>query len=168
VNHGNPYNTWVPIAVLVVVILLRSRHVGRDRPFNIRWFWVLPAMAVVGIGAALAVHPPALIGWLALAGGAALGIPLGWQRAKLTHIGRNDKGDLIIRHSAAAMLLLVGVIVLRQVARYEMVEAGAAHAAWLGLATEALMGFALGSIVTFRGELWLRARAILASAWSDV
>lgn len=163
-NHGNPYSTWMPIAVIAVVFLLRSRHVGRDRPFNIRWIWVLPAIAVIGIVAALATHPPVLAGWLALAGGLALGVPLGWKRAKLTHIGRNAQGDLIIRHSAAAMLLLIGVIALRQVARYEMVEAGAAHAAWLSLASDALMGFALGSIVTFRGELWLRARAILNAA----
>ena len=163
-NQGNPTSTWIPIAVLVVVMLLRSRNIGRDRPFNIRWFWVLPAIAVVGIGVALALHPPALMGWLALAVGAALGVPLGWQRAKFTHIGRNDQGGLIIRQSAAAMLLLVGVVVLRQFARYEVMEAGAAHAAWLGLASEALMGFAVGSIVTFRGELWLRARSIMAAA----
>ena len=163
-NHGNPYNTWMPIAVLVVVMLLRSRHVGRDRPFNIRWLWVLPAIAVVGIGAALAVHPPAPMGWLALAAGAALGVPLGWQRAKFTHIGRNEQGGLIIRQSAAAMVMLVGVVALRQVARYEVMEAGAAHAAWLGLASDALMGFAVASIVTFRGELWLRARAVMAAA----
>ncbi len=163
-HQGNPYNTWIPIAVIVVVMLLRSRNVGRDRPFNIKLAWVLPAIAVVGIGTALAMHPPTLLGWLALAAGAVLGIPLGWKRAKLTHIGRNEQGDLVIRHSAAAMLLLVGVIVLRQFARYEIMEAGSTHTEWLSLASDALMGFAVGSIVTFRGELWLRARAIMASA----
>jgi hypothetical protein len=35
------------------------------------------------------------------------------------------------------------------------------------LATDALMGFALGSILTFRGELWMRARAILRQGWSE-
>jgi hypothetical protein len=162
VNHDNPYNTWMPIAIIVVVMLLRSRNVGRERPFNMTLVWVLPAIAVAGIGAALALHPPALMGWAALALGLVLGAPLGWKRAKLTHIGRNEKGDLIIRHSAAAMILLVAVIALRQFARYEMVAAGPSHAEWLGWASDALMGFALGSILTFRGELWLRARAILA------
>ncbi|MDE1914621.1 MAG: DUF1453 family protein [Sphingomonadales bacterium] len=162
-HHDNPYATWMPIVIIVVVMLLRSRSVGRERPFNMTLVWVLPAVAVLGIGAALAVHPPPLMGWMALAAGLALGVPLGWKRAKLTHIGRNEKGDLIIRHSAAAMLLLVGVIVLRQLARYEMMAAGATHGEWLALASDALMGFALGSIVTFRGELWIRARAILAS-----
>lgn len=162
--HGaNPYSQWIPIAIIVVVMALRSRRVGQDRPFNIRWFWVLPVIAVLGIGAGLAVRPPAPMGWLALLGGLVLGVPLGWQRAKLTHIGRDPvTGALTIRHSAAAMMLLVGVIVLRQVARYEMMEAGASHAAWLALASDALMGFALGSICTFRGELYLRGRAILA------
>lgn len=162
-HHDNPYATWMPIAIIAVVMVLRSRNVGRERPFNMTMMWVLPAIAVLGIGAALAVHPPAMMGWLALAAGLVLGVPLGWKRAKLTHIGRNEKGDLIIRHSAAAMLLLIGVIVLRQFARYEMMAAGATHAEWLSLVSDALMGFALGSIVTFRGELWMRARAILAS-----
>lgn len=157
-NHANPYSTWIPIAIIAVVFALRSRQIGRDRPFSLRWAWILPVIAVVGIGAALAVHPPALTGWLALALGLVLGVPVGWKRAKLTHIGRNAQGDLVIRHSAAAMMLLVAVVALRQVARYEMMQA---DAAWLGLASDALMGFALGSIVTFRGELWLRARALV-------
>jgi hypothetical protein len=93
-----------------------------------------------------------------------LGVPLGWQRAKFTHIGRDPAtGALFIRQSAAAMLLLIGVIVLRQFARYEMIEAGAAHTEWLALASDALIGFAVGSICTFRGELYLRARSILAA-----
>jgi hypothetical protein len=163
VNQGNPYSTWIPIAVIAVVVLLRSRNVGRDRPFNIRWIWVLPVIAVIGIGALLVTHPPALLGWVALVGGLVLGVPLGWKRAKLTHIGRNAEGDLIIRQSAAAMLLLVGVIVLRRIASYEMMQAGTEHAQMLALASDALMGFALGSILTFRGELWMRAKAILAS-----
>jgi hypothetical protein len=61
-----------------------------------------------------------------------LGVPLGWKRAKLTHIGHGPDGTLIIRHSAAALFLLVGVIALRQVATYEMVEAGPAQGQWLG------------------------------------
>lgn len=162
--HGaNPYSQWIPIAVIVLVVALRARRVGQDRPFNIRWFWVLPVIALVGIGAALAVRPPAPLGWAALLGGLVLGVPLGWQRAKLTHIGRDPvTGALTIRHSAAAMMLLMGVIVLKQMANYEMREVGADHAAWLALASDALMGFALGSILTFRGELYLRGRAILA------
>lgn len=166
-NNPTSPNTWIPIAVLVVVLLLRGRHVGRDRPFNIRWIWVLPVIAVLGIGAGLAYHPPTPAGWGALIAGFVLGVPLGWKRAKLTHIGHGPEGTLIIRHSAAALFLLVGVIALRRVATYEMAQAGAAQAEWLGLATDALMGFALGSILTFRGELWMRARALLRQGWSE-
>jgi len=163
-QSANPYSQWIPIAVIVVVLALRSRQIGRERPFRPGLSLILPVIALVGITALLITRPPEPLGWAALVGGLVLGVPLGWQRAKFTHIGRDPvTGALFIRQSAAAMMLLIGVIVLRQFARYEMIEAGAAHAAWLALASDALIGFAVGSICTFRGELYLRARSILAA-----
>ncbi|WP_343612428.1 CcdC protein domain-containing protein [Novosphingobium sp.] len=163
-QSANPYSQWIPIAVIVVVLALRSRQIGRERPFRPALSLILPVIALAGITAMLITRPPAPLGWAALGAGLVLGVPLGWQRAKFTHIGRDPvTGALFIRQSAAAMMLLIGVIVLRQFARYEMIEAGAAHAEWLALASDALIGFAVGSICTFRGELYVRARSILAA-----
>lgn len=158
-------STWIPIAVIAAVMTWRARHVGRDRRFDLSRVWILPVVVAVVIAAALMAHPPVWQGWLALALGAALGVLLGWQRGRLTHIGLHpETGEVMVRHSAAAMLLMVGVVVLRQYARFRLAELGPGHGDMLLLASDAMMGLAGGAVITFRAELWLRAKRILASS----
>ena len=163
-HPANPAGLWIPLVIVVVAMLLRSRRVGRERRFSPRWNLAVPALLAVVVAVALIAHPPAPVGWGGFVVGVVLGAPLGGQRARLTHIGHDPAtGALTIRHSAGAMLLLVVVVVARQAARAWLIEAGA-QGAWVDAVGLALLGLAVASIVAFRGELAWRARRLLASA----
>ena len=65
-----------------------------------------------------------------------------------------------LRLARLALVLMVVVIGVRQIAKYEMPS----HGANLWLFSDGMIGFALGMILAFRTELWLRGRRLLAGA----
>jgi len=161
-GQQDPYSTFIPLVVIAIIIALRARKVGKDMPFSLARNWIMPGIVVVAVGALLANHPPSLIGWGVLAVAAAVGAPVGWHRGKLTHLAVDpESGALLMRPSAAALALMVAVIAVRQIARYEIAPS---HGERLWLFSDGMIGFALGMIIAFRTELWLRGRRLLAGA----
>lgn len=163
-GHQDPYSTFIPLVVIAIIIALRARRVGKDRPFSLARNWIVPGVALVVVAGLLASHPPGLLGWGILVLAAVLGAPLGWHRGKLTHLSVDpDSGALLMRPSVAALVLMVAVIALRQAAKYVMMQDPASsHGERLWLFSDGMIGFALGMIFAFRTELWLRARRLLA------
>ena len=153
--------TILPFAVLALVMALRWRNVKRARPFRPGRLWIAPALFLLLAGFVLFSMPPSATGWLAFVGGALVGGALGWQRGKLMHLEHDGQGQLMIRTSPAALVLIVVVIGAK---RLLAPAAGAGDGASAALApqalllTDALLGFALGMIVMMRIELWLRER----------
>jgi hypothetical protein len=157
----NPYETLIPLGVMGIIIALRARKVGKDQPFSLARNWIMPGIVVLAVIGLLVSHPPTLIGWGVWAVAGAMGAPLGWHRGKLTHLSLDpETGALLMRPSAAALVLMVVVIGVRQIAKYEMPS----HGANLWLFSDGMIGFALGMILAFRTELWLRGRRLLAGA----
>jgi hypothetical protein len=151
---------WIGVIIVALVMLLRAREIGRERVLKLRWVWVVPVLVVSGIAFMVSrQHPDAAqIGGLAL--GALLGLPLGWHRGKLTALRLDEpSGALMMRPSAASMLLLMGLVAARQYARFQMMDM--APSPWLDMASEALLGMAIGSVIAFRVELALRGRRLL-------
>jgi membrane protein CcdC involved in cytochrome C biogenesis len=161
--HGNLVQYGISALVLFVVLGLRLRSMSRVRPLNTGQIWIAPLILLILAGFTLAAHPP---GGLALAaGGGALiaGGLLGWQRGRMIHIFRDPAtGKLFQKASPAAMLLLVGVILLRFVFRAVMGQpsGGAALSNQALMLTDALLMFAIGLLVATRVEMALRARRI--------
>ena len=61
-HPANPAGLWIPLVIVVVAMLLRSRRVGRERRFSPRWNLAVPALLAVVVAVALIAHPPAPVG----------------------------------------------------------------------------------------------------------
>ncbi len=144
-----------------LVIAWRMRSMARFRPINPARLWLVPALYTLVVVLALVSHPPGLVGWGLFVLALALGSALGWQRGRFTLIERDGAGGgLMMRQSPAGLLLIVGVIVVRQVARSAATQGGGAHGPGVWLVTDAMLGFALGFMAVFRLELGLRAQRL--------
>jgi hypothetical protein len=110
--------------------------------------------------------PPSRTGWLVLTVGLITGLSLGWYRGRFIHIERHSEtGELTQKASPIAMLLLVGLIVLKIGARAIFGETAATHPGSAAmLLTDAFIGFALGLLSATRLELYVRAKRLLAAA----
>ena len=160
----------VPLAVIpvaLVILFLRNR---RPRTLHVKWMWVAPAIVGLAIGLGLwgstyadPTHAPfGPLDWAVVAVGLLLGAAAGWQRGKSVTITRRADGSLEAQASPVGMLLIVGLLLLRQAVRPWMeANADGWHVSPVAL-QDAFLLFAAGMVVVQRIEMWLRARAILA------
>lgn len=155
--------TLLPFAVIAVVLALRLRSMGRERPLKLDTLWVIPAIYVLVASSMLMTLTPPPLGWGLMLAGLAVGAALGWHRGKLIRIERNRKtGELRQKASPVAMLLLVAIIILKLGARAIFGETAAEHPSSSAvLLTDAFLGFALGLLSATRLEIYLRARRLL-------
>lgn len=164
VQHGW-LTALLPFMIIALVVALRMRSMSRERPLKLGMLWLVPAIYVLLIGSILFASPPSRLGWALIALGLALGGILGWHRGKLIRITRNDEtGELSQKASPLAMLLLLGLIVLKFGARAIFGDSAVGHpGSGAMLLTDAFIGFALGLLSATRLELYVRARRILAA-----
>ncbi len=161
--HQSWISYAITIGVIAIVLALRLRSVSKERPLNVGTLWVVPAIYLAIIASMLFALPPNSAGWTVLATAIIVGAMLGWHRGKLIRIERNaETGQLVQRASPLAILLLVGLIVLKLGARMIFGDAAATQPGSPGmLMTDGFIGFALGLLSATRLELYLRARSIL-------
>ena len=163
---GNWLTAILPFVILAVVLAWRFRSMSKERPLNISSLWIVPVVYVALIGWMLLDLPPSLAGWALIAIGVAIGAVLGWHRGKMIRIERKaETGQLTQQASPLAMLLLVGIIVLKMGARAIFGDAAVTQpGSGAMLLTDAFLGFALGLLSATRLELYLRARRILTGS----
>ena len=163
---GNWLTTLLPFVILAVVIGLRMRSMSKERPLKVETLWVVPAIYVALVGFTLVSLRPAPLGWGLMALGIVVGAAIGWHRGKLIRIHRDEQsGELRQKASPLAMLLIVGLVVLKMGARAIFGDSAVAHpSSGAMLLTDAFLGFALGLLTATRVELYLRAQKILATA----
>ena len=161
--QAHPAQGWlsyaIPIAIFAVVLTLRLRSMGRMRPLRMERLWVVPALYAVVAAVMFFELPP--VGSVAIASAAALavGVAVGWQRGRMMHIHVDpDTHALNQKASPAALLFLIGLIVIRSAARAVLGTAGAVSPAML---TDPLIAFALGMFSATRLEMYLRAKRLL-------
>ncbi len=167
-NGGTIGQYLIPAVIIIVVMALRMRGMNRLRPLKLGQLWVVPAFYAVLVVGVIAASPPSAAGWAVLFVGVVIGGLVGWQRGRFMHIEVDPATDsLLQRPSLAAILLLVGLIVVRMGAR-SLMPAGAdpMHGTALML-TDGLLGLALGLLSATRAEMYLRGRKLLAAARSD-
>lgn len=149
--------------VIVVVMALRLRNVGKLRRMRLETLWIIPAIYLAMTVAIFATRPPVGITWAFIAAAAVAGAAIGWQRGKLMHIEVDpDTHTLNQRTSIAAIGFIVAVILLRNVAS-ALAGRGGLHVDVLTV-TDVAMGFALGMFGMQRVEMFLRAKRLLAEA----
>ena len=162
-HGGNWLTAILPFAIIAVVVALRLRSMSRERPLNVGSRWIIPLIYLALVVWILFALPPTISGWALIVAGVVAGAVLGWHRGKLIRIERDaETGKLMQRASPLAMLLLVGLIVLKLGAREIFGETAAGHPGSAAmLLTDAFIGFALGLLSATRLELYLRARRLL-------
>lgn len=152
----------ITIGIVVIVMALRMRGMGRMRPLNLSSLWIVPVVYLLAAVLMFVSLPPT--GWVAVASivGLLVGAAVGWQRGKMMHIhvdpethALNQKG------SPAAMFFLIALIVIRAGARSVLSQEGGVSPA---MVTDPLIAFALGMFTLTRLEMYLRAKRLLEEA----
>ncbi|WP_213980503.1 CcdC protein domain-containing protein [Sphingomonas sp. dw_22] len=168
-NPSNPQASWIGFAVsavvIVVVLGLRMRRLSRERPLKIEQMWIIPAIYGVVAGVMFWRFPPAGLMWIAVLAALGIGAAPGWQRGRMMRISVNpETHEISQKASPAAMLFIVGLIVVRMGAREAAAMGGSSFHADLTSITDILIAFALGLLATQRIEMVLRARRLLEEA----
>jgi hypothetical protein len=163
-TDGSITRYLVPIGIALVVIVARN---SRPRRLRIERLWILPAIYLIGIVAALVAAPPPVtpvcIGLLVL--GLLIGAGLGWQRARFMQIHIHpETHDLSSRASPIGIIFIFAVLLLR-------FGAGSflrAHPEVLDVPViaigDALAVLAVSMLAVQRLEVWRRASQMLAEA----
>jgi len=157
--------TLLPFVVIAIVLGLRFRSMGKERPLKLATLWLVPVLYLGIAGSMMFALPPPPLGWGLVAIGLAIGLVVGWYRGKMIHIERNaETGELRQRASPLAMLLLLVLIVIKFGARSIFGEAAATQPGSSAMMlTDAFLGFALGLLSATRAELYLRAQRLIAA-----
>jgi hypothetical protein len=101
-------------AVLLLVLALRFRSVGRRRRMRLEWMWIFPAILLALAALTFVSAPPSPMteGVSALA--LLIGGALGWQRGRMMQIHVDpETHELNQVASLGAMLFLVAIIAIR-------------------------------------------------------
>jgi hypothetical protein len=165
--HAHPvHQTWISyaitIGVIIVVMALRMRRMGKMRPLKLETLWVVPAIYLVVAVLMFVQLPPT--GWVAIAAaiGLVIGAGVGWQRGKMMHIHVDPETHALNQKaSPAAMFFLIALIIVRKGGQVLLgTEAGVSPA----MLTDPLIAFALGMFTLTRLEMYLRAKRLLEAA----
>jgi hypothetical protein len=163
-----PLMAYAIMAVVLVVVLgLRMRSVGRERPLKVGRLWIVPAVYCAVAAVFFVMTPPTRpLEWglslVALAAGAALG----WQRGRLIHIAVDPATEEVrMKQSMMGFLFIVVLVALKMGMRSMpgFGNNGLFHMSPQGL-TDILVALMLGLLGMQRVEMFLRARRLLGEA----
>ncbi|MBO9624065.1 MAG: DUF1453 family protein [Sphingomonas sp.] len=172
-NASTPQPGWIsyaiPAVVILVVLALRWRRLGRARPLKVERLWIVPALYLVIAALGFWRFPPVGLGWLwcliALGAGAALG----WQRGRLMRISVDPVTHEVSQSASPATMVFVLVLILiRSGVRNAEALGGPAFHVDVAMLTDVLIAFALGLLSAQRTEMWLRARRLIGQARAGV
>jgi hypothetical protein len=164
--HGqNSLTSYVVMgAAIVLIIALRFRRMGRDRPLRLDGLWVLPAIYGAILIVAFAQAPPDMTGWTLIGIGLVLGGVAGWLRGRTITISVDPATGTLNQHaSPLGLILLVVLIAVRYGLRMLAREAAPVHLSATTI-VDAFLALAFGLIALQRLEMFLRGRKLLAEA----
>jgi hypothetical protein len=163
-----PLVTYVIMAVMLVVVLgLRMRSVGRERPLKVGRLWIVPAIYLAVAATFFALTPPAQpLEWGLSLVALVVGAALGWQRGRLIHIAVDPATEEVrMKQSMTGFLFIVVLVALKMGMRSMpgFGKDGLFHMSPQGL-TDILVALMLGLLGMQRVEMFLRARRLLGEA----
>ena len=160
--HQSWISYAITIGIVVIVMGMRMRSMGKMRPLKLETLWVVPVLYLAVAVLMFYQLPP--VGWIAIVSaiGLVIGAAVGWQRGKMMHI-HVDPGTHALNQKAspAAMFFLIALIVVRMGAKTILGAEGGVSPAML---MDPLIAFALGMFTLQRIEMYLRAKRLLEEA----
>jgi hypothetical protein len=157
----------IMVVVLVVVLGLRMRSVGRERPLKLGQLWIVPAVYGALTAAFFVFTPPArAIDWAIALAALVIGGAVGWQRGRFIHISVDpERGEVRMKQSLMGVLFIV-VIVALKVGMNGVARNGATGLFGMPpqTLTDIALAFMLGVFGVQRIEMYLRARRLLGEA----
>lgn len=160
------HQSWITFAitigVLLVLMALRMRRMGRMRPLKLGSLLIVPGIyLLVSVLMFIALPLTTSVAVASLAG-LAIGAAVGWQRGKMMHIHVDpETRSLNQKASPAAMTFLIVLVVVRMALRQALGEEGGVSPAMLA---DPLIAFALGMLTLQRAEMYVRAKRLLEEA----
>jgi hypothetical protein len=154
----------IPAIIICIVLAFRLRSMNRERPLRIERLWIVPALYFLIAGLTFWNMPPSGVAiWLWCAVAMIAGAAIGWQRGRMMRISVDpETHEVRQKSSPAAMLLILGLIVIRSGARNaEALGVPGVHVDVMAM-TDVLIALALGLLTATRVEMFLRARRLLA------
>ncbi len=160
---------WISYAITAVIVMvvlaIRFRSMGKIRPLKLNRLWVLPAIYSALVAYLYSMFPPEPRGWLFAGLALLLGCVLGWQRGKLMHIAVDPESRALTQKaSPAAMLFILVIIVARMGSRMfmgsEVSDGQGLHGNAL-IVIDCMMAMALGFLSMQRLEMYLRGKKLL-------
>jgi hypothetical protein len=157
--------TVITVAVVAVVFALRFRGMTRERPLKLELIWIMPALLVAAMVAALLQFPPHGLDWVWLTAIFVVGAAVGWWRGKLMPITIDHETHLLnIKPSPAAILFLLGLVVVRFALRALIESEASAWHVSAALITDGFIVLGVGLLAMSRVEMGLRAWGLLRAA----
>ena len=151
--------------VIAVVLAFRFRRLSRARPLKLERLWIVPLILFLIAGLTLYQLPPHPGDWPWLILALAMGSGLGWLRGSLMKVEVDPQTHAMnMRTSPAAMIFIVGLLVVRMGLRTTLAENAAAWRLSPALITDALLLLAVGLIAVQRIEIFIRASRLLREA----
>lgn len=157
------YRYGITAAVIVAVMALRFRNLGKMRRLRLETLWIIPAIYIAATAFTFARIPPPPAVWPFIAIALVIGAVVGWQRGKMMHIEVDPETHTLNQRTSAAALLFIIVIILVRNGAGMLAQQGGLHINFVTI-TDIAMAFALGMFGTQRVEMFLRARRLLAEA----
>ncbi len=154
--------TGIGVAAVALVLALRWRRMGRERPLNPARLWIVPALVCVAAVSLFVSAPPSPAVWLACAAAVAIGGALGWQRGKTMRIAVDPATGALTQATSPAALLFIAVLVAIKAGGRGVMESGALGTLDPAMITDPLIALGLGLVTMQRVEMWLRARRLRA------
>lgn len=162
---GGDWKGAAPYAIVALVLYVVVRRNLRPRPLKIERMWFYPVLVGAAAVSTLASQPPPLtaVSIAAIAAALIVGVLVGWQRGRLTHITIDPAThDLTSKTSPVGMALVLALFGLKFVLRAAPIGKDLPLSA--AVLTDASLLFATGLMVAQRLEMWIRARGLLAEA----
>ncbi|MEA1674267.1 hypothetical protein [Nitrospirillum sp. BR 11163] len=165
-NTMQPYIPYLFMALALLLIARRTRVWRRVRP---AFLALVPTMIVAmaafyGWGAQRLGPHVTPQGWMAIAGGLAVGIACGVAIGRLVHLAHDPAtGHVTMRMSIVGALLLLALLIIRQAVRQVGMDPGVSGpAASFSVLSDVLLAVAVGMVLARQYVLWRRWRALVA------
>ena len=161
-NQSQLVRYAITAAIVLLVLVLRTRAMRRERPLKLEQLWIVPAL-YGAVALYLFWHlPPHGRGWLWVALAFAAGAAIGWWRGTQMTIRIDPETHRLNQKGSALAIAAVIVLVAFRVG---LRDAAARGIVTMDVATltDALVASALGLFAMTRLEMYLRARRMLAA-----
>ena len=159
------YAPLIAVAVVVAVLFFRLRRLSAGRRLRLEWLWVTPVILLVLSVPTIFYARPVGADWVWMAIALILGGALGWMRGRMMRIDVDPETHALnMKASPAAVLFIVGLLVLRMALKTVALQEAGAWRIDATLITDVFIAFAIGLITLQRVEMWLRGQRLLAEA----